>query len=100
MASDRLPGKTVRHRLNRAGDRQANRALHVIALTRLRYHEPTRAYVARRTKENLSAPEITRCLKRYIARQLHRSSRPPYSRTPFSSQIDRTYEHPLLRPSP
>ena len=61
----------MRPRLNRAGDRQANRALHVIALTRLRYHEPTRAYVARRTKENLSAPEITRCLKRYIARRLH-----------------------------
>jgi transposase len=64
-------GKTIRHRLNRAGDRQANRALHVIALTRMRCHETTRIYVARRLKENLTTTEIMRCLKRYIARQLH-----------------------------
>lgn len=64
-------GKTVRHRLNRAGDRPANRALHVIAHTRMRCHEPTKAYVARRTKEHLSTNEIMRCLKRCIARQLH-----------------------------
>jgi transposase len=63
-------GKKVRHRLNRGGDRQANRALHVIALTRMRCHEPTKAYVERRTKEDLSTTEIMRCLKRYIAREL------------------------------
>lgn len=63
-------GKKVRHRLNRGGDRQANRALHVIALTRMRCHEPTKAYVQRRTKEHLSRKEIMRCLKRYIAREL------------------------------
>lgn len=63
-------GKTVRHRLNRGGDRQANRALHVIALTRMRCHQPTKDYVARRTSQHLTTKEILRCLKRYIARQL------------------------------
>ena len=64
-------GRTVRHRLNRGGDRHANYALHVIALVRLSAHEPTRAYAQRRTTEGLSKPEIIRCLKRYIAREIH-----------------------------
>ncbi len=64
-------GRTVRHRLNRGGDRHANYALHVIALVRLSAHEPTRTYARRRTAEGLSKPEIIRCLKRYIAREIH-----------------------------
>lgn len=64
-------GRTIRHRLNRGGDRHANYALHVIALVRLSAHEPTRAYARRRTAEGLSKPEIIRCLKRYIAREIH-----------------------------
>lgn len=65
-------GRTIRHRLNRGGDRTLNAAIHTIAMTRRRCHEPTRAYIARRTAEGLSPKEITRCLKRYIARQLFR----------------------------
>jgi transposase len=64
-------GKTNRHRLNRGGDRQANNALWRIALCRMKTHPPTRAYVARRTAEGLSKPEIIRCLKRYIAREIY-----------------------------
>jgi transposase len=64
-------GKTRRHRLNRGGDRQANAALHTIALVRMRSDPTTRAYVERRTHDGLNRPEIMRCLKRYIARQLH-----------------------------
>jgi transposase len=63
-------GRTSRHRLNRGGDRQANRALHTIVLSRMRYDERTRTYVARRTAQGLSKREIMRCLKRYIAREL------------------------------
>ena len=63
-------GKTRRHRLNRGGDRQANAALHTVALVRMRADPRTRDYVARRTAEGLSRREITRCLKRYIARDL------------------------------
>jgi transposase len=63
---------TTRHRLNRHGDRQLNRALHTIALTRIRYDQATRDYVARRTTEGKTTREIKRCLKRYIARDLYR----------------------------
>ena len=65
-------GKTVRHRLNRHGDRDANRALYVIALCRMSHDERTRTYVARRTEEGKTKKEIIRCLKRYIAREVYR----------------------------
>ena len=68
-------GKTTRHRLNYGGDRQANRALHLIAVCRLRYCERTRAYVKRRTAEGKTQREIMRCLKRYIAREVYNSLR-------------------------
>lgn len=65
-------GQVIRYRLNRGGDRQLNRALHTIVLSRLAHHQPTRAYAARRTAEGKSPREIKRCLKRYLARQLFR----------------------------
>jgi transposase len=68
-------GKTSRHRLNYGGDRQANRALHLIAVCRLRYCQRTRAYVKRRTAEGKTKREIMRCLKRYIARELYNTLR-------------------------
>ncbi len=61
---------TGRHRLNRGGDRAANGALYIVTLVRMRHHQPTRAYVERRTAEGLSKREIMRCLKRYIAREV------------------------------
>jgi transposase len=64
-------GRTTRHRLNRGGDRHANFALHIIALVRLSSHPPTKAYAARRRADGLSNLEILRCLKRYIAREIH-----------------------------
>jgi len=63
-------GRTHRHRLNRGGDRAANNALYIVVLVRLRYDSRTRAYAARRTTEGLSKPEIIRCLKRYVAREI------------------------------
>lgn len=59
-----------RHRLSRSGDRAANSALYIITIVRMRRHEPTRAYVERRTAEGLSKREIIRCLKRFIAREI------------------------------
>jgi transposase len=64
-------GKTVRHRLNRGGDRAANNALWTIALVRMRSDPRTRAYVDRRTKEGMSKKEIHRCLKRYLVREVY-----------------------------
>jgi transposase len=65
-------GKVVRHRLNRGGNRDANRALHLICVVRMRVEERTRRYVARRSAEGKSKQEIMRCLKRYVAREVYR----------------------------
>ena len=64
-------GKTMRHRLNRGGDRAANSALHIIAIGRLRTDARTKAYVAKRIAEGHSKLEAIRCLKRYIAREVY-----------------------------
>lgn len=65
-------GMVVRHRLNRSGDRQLNRALHTVVLVRMRQDAATKAYVERRLAEGKSVREVKRCLKRYVARQLFR----------------------------
>jgi transposase len=65
-------GKTVRHRLNRGGNRQANHALWRIVFTRMGSDERTRVYVERRLTEGRSKPEIMRVLKRYVAREVYR----------------------------
>lgn len=85
-------GQTIRHRLNRSGDRQLNCALHTIVLTRLKHDPATRAYAARRAAQGKTPREIKRCLKRYVARRLFRileaqgppappQPRPPRTRT-------------------
>jgi transposase len=63
-------GQVTRHRLNRSGDRQLNRALHTVVVARLRDDPVTRGYAARRTAEGESIRDIRRCLKRAVARQL------------------------------
>jgi transposase len=63
-------GKTIRHRLNRGGDRAANSALHIIALVRLRTDPKTKAYVEKRIAEGHSKLDAIRALKRYIAREV------------------------------
>ena len=68
-------GKHGRHRLNPGGDRQANRALHMIAICRLRYCPKTRAYAQRRTTEGKTKKEIIRCIKRYIVREVYTTLR-------------------------
>lgn len=70
-------GRRHRHRLNRGGDRQANRALHITALTRMRHDRRTRDYVNRRTQQGLSRKDIIRCLKRYIAREIYQALTTP-----------------------
>ncbi|GAB0023188.1 IS110 family transposase [Helicobacter pylori] len=73
-------GKTnSRHRLYRGGNRQANAALYRVVIVRMRWHQPTIDYVARRTAEGMSKREIIRCLKRYLARELFRLLPAPYA---------------------
>jgi transposase len=73
-------GRTHRHRLNRGGDRQANHALHMAVLNRMRYHPATRRYVERRTQQGLSTKDIIRCLKRYLIREVHATLITDYQR--------------------
>jgi transposase len=63
-------GKTIRHRLSRGGDRQANSALYRVMVTRIAHDQTTRDYVARRLAEGKTMGEIGRILKRYIAREV------------------------------
>ena len=60
-----------RHRLNRGGDRQANRAIHEIARARMAHDPRTKAYIARKVSEGKSKKEAIRCLCRYIAREAY-----------------------------
>lgn len=61
-----------RHRLNRGGDRQLNRALYFVAVTRQRCCPITQDYLARRSSEGKTEREAIRCLKRFIARRVWR----------------------------
>ena len=74
-------GQTIRYRLDRSGDRQLNRALHLILVTRRRTHRPTIDYINRRTQEGKTHREANRCLKRYLARNLYRLLENPPTRT-------------------
>jgi transposase len=68
---DASSGKQERHRLSRAGDRQANSALWRIVMTRIVYDPRTKIYIDRRMAEGLTKREAMRCLKRYIAREIY-----------------------------
>jgi transposase len=63
-------GNTKRYRLHRGGDRQLNRAIHIIALGRMAWDPETRAYIERRVSEGKTKREALRSLKRHIARQI------------------------------
>src|SRR5690625_7417176 len=65
-------GNTVRHRLNRGGDRALNSALHIVTVSKMTHDAQTRAYVARRSAQDKTDRDIRRCLKRYIARRVFR----------------------------
>jgi transposase len=65
-------GLVVRHRLDRGGDRQLNRALHTVIVSRRKHHRPTIAYIERRLRQGKSPREAIRCLKRFLARRLFR----------------------------
>ena len=75
-------GLTNRHRLSRAGHRSANAALYRTVIVRMRFHQPTIDYVARRTTEGLSKTDIIRCLKRFLAREIYKRALTDHHRQP------------------
>jgi transposase len=74
---DASSGRNQRHRLNRTGNRDANRALRTVVLVRLRYDQEPKDYMAKRIAEGKTKREVIRCLKRSVARQLWRALQPP-----------------------
>lgn len=59
-----------RHRLNRGGDRQANRAIHEIVRARMTFDDRTKSYIARKISEGMTKKEAIRCLCRFVARDV------------------------------
>jgi transposase len=87
-------GNRTRHRLHRGGDRQLNRALHMIAITRARADPATRAYLDRKLAEGKTRKDAVRCLKRHLARRFHRLLTEPTTPSPTHDPI------PASAPSP
>jgi transposase len=75
-------GQRTQYRLNRGGDRQLNRALHIIAITRAQRDPATKAYLARKQAEGKTTKGALRCLKRTLARQFHRLLTDPANSPP------------------
>lgn len=82
-------GRTDRHRLNRTGNRQANKALHQIILVRMSHDPKTRHYIQRRTKNGATKKEAMRCLKRALCREIYRALTNPQhtTQTPTGPQL-------------
>jgi transposase len=66
-------GNTVRYRLNRGGDRSLNKALHMVAMSRMTFDAETIKYAEKRKAEGRTKKEIRRCVKRYLARRIYRT---------------------------
>ena len=81
-------GKTQRHRLHRGGDRQLNRAIHIIVLCRVHYDPETRVYIDRKQREGKTNLEAIRCLKRHLARRIYHQLYTAETRTPGPVLID------------
>jgi transposase len=79
-------GQRTRHRLNRTGDRNLNRALHTVAITRLRCHPESREYEARRTAQGKTHRDVRRSLKRILARRLYRLIQAATQPTPTKTE--------------
>ena len=89
-------GNTVRYRLHRGGDRQLNRAIHIIALGRMAWDPVTRAYIQRRVSDGKTKHEAIRCLKRHIARQIWHLL---YNTHPPPQPLPSHHPHPSPPPS-
>jgi transposase len=92
-------GKTSRHRLHRGGDRQLNRAIHIIALGRVAWDPATRAYIQRRVSDGKTKREAIRCLKRHIARQIWHLLYNTHQPQPAPAHATKTPRH-SRRPHP
>jgi transposase len=65
-------GDVIRHRLSRAGNRQLNHCLHIMAITQLSHDTPGRAYYQDKRAAGKSHREALRCLKRRLSDTVYR----------------------------
>jgi transposase len=98
-------GKRTQHRLDRGGDRQLNRALHTIAITRAHHDPATKQYLERKRAEGKTTKGALRCLKRYLARHFWRlltepPLEPQQARAPECTEPPVEVPASLLRPAP
>lgn len=91
-------GRTDRHRLNRGGDRQANRALYTIALCRMKHHEQTRTFIAARLTAGKTKKDAIRILKRYLARRVYQLLLQPPEPPPEDTSTTTSADPPPRRP--
>jgi transposase len=91
--------RSTQHRLNRAGDRQLNHALHIIAITRAQRDPATQEYLARKQAEGQTTKGALRCLKRHLARRFHQPlAEPPGDQLSPQHPSPITPPHTLPRP--
>ena len=76
-----------RHRLNRGGDRQANRAIHEIVRARMASDGRTRAYISRKMSEGMTKKEAIRCLCRFVAREVFKLMTGPQEHLPDGREL-------------
>jgi transposase len=89
-------GQNRQYRLNRGGDRQLNRALHIVAVTRARVDPETKAFLERKLAEGKTKKGALRCLKRHLARRFHHLLSLP-AHTAERPQHEPIPEHPGQR---
>ncbi|MFB9991355.1 transposase [Deinococcus oregonensis] len=70
---ERGSGKNTRWCVNVGGNRQLNRVLHLMALTRLRCDERTKTVVTKKEQEGKTKRAALRALKTHLARELYRT---------------------------
>jgi transposase len=98
-------GKTNRMRLNRGGNRKANAALYIVAVTRMRGHEATKAYVIKRTAQGKSKRECSAVLEtlyypRDISPTLCAKRRKIYALTNIGASQGGCCSKPFCHPAP
>ena len=76
-------GNRQRMRLHRGGNRQINAAIHRIAITQLRIHQPDKHYITRKMTEGKTKREALRALKRHLIRTIYNSMTPNSPNTPL-----------------
>ncbi|MBV9006053.1 MAG: IS110 family transposase [Solirubrobacterales bacterium] len=89
-------GQRTQHRLDPGGDRQLNRAMHTIAITRAHHDPATREYLARKRAEGKTDKGALRSLKRYLARHFWRLLSEP----PLAEHTDTEPERSAIPPRP